>query len=141
MKKEIGDLVNIALDNLSLGRAWMMKTLQEKSDDSSRAMDFLNEAVTGLKESERDDFLPRALFARAECYRYQNEITKAQEDLKEAKEIAAFGNMKMYICDYYMEMGRLCMVKNKNREAKRRFKSAAKLVKEMGYWRRRRDLE
>nr|NIM14651.1 hypothetical protein [Candidatus Aminicenantes bacterium]NIM81381.1 hypothetical protein [Candidatus Aminicenantes bacterium]NIN87392.1 hypothetical protein [Candidatus Aminicenantes bacterium]NIO83696.1 hypothetical protein [Candidatus Aminicenantes bacterium]NIQ69626.1 hypothetical protein [Candidatus Aminicenantes bacterium] len=77
MKKANAPLLILALENLSLGRAWMMKSQKEGSSDFTRALDYLNRAVNGLRESGNQDDLPRGLLARAQCYRLMKQFAKA----------------------------------------------------------------
>jgi tetratricopeptide (TPR) repeat protein len=136
--KESGfSLLTFALDTLSLGRAWMMQAMEENSGDFSRAMAFLEQAVTGLRKASRNDFLPRALFARAGCYRRMKDFSKAGDDLDEAKEIAELGSMKLFLCDYHLEAGKLCRARGKETEAKQHFQTAQNMIQEMKYYRRK----
>jgi tetratricopeptide (TPR) repeat protein len=75
----------------------------------SQAQDYLNQAVDGMREANRQDYLPRALFARTLFYRVQNEFPKAWDDLEEAREIAERGEMKLWLVDYHLEACRLCL--------------------------------
>lgn len=138
-EKELGLLAN-ALDKFSLGRARMMRMQKEGDRDCSRVMDLVNQAVKGMHEAGRDDFLPRVLLTRAQCYRLQEKFPEAWNDLKEAEEIAEMGDMKLRLCDYHLEAGRLCKDEGKDADAEVHFETAARMVKEMGYWRRREDL-
>jgi tetratricopeptide (TPR) repeat protein len=134
-------LLSIALDNLSLGRAWMMQAKKEGSGDFHRAMAYLDRAAAGLREAGRDDYLPRALFSRAECYRLQNQFTKAGADLDQAREIAEPGSMKLHLVDYHLEAGRLCEAGGKSQEAEGHRLKAKELIKKTGYARRNGEAE
>jgi len=145
-------LLTIALDKLTLGRAWMMWALwalEETPDEPpqsdrlsrfSRAMNYLDQAVEGLRESGNQDDLPRGLLARAEYYRHNKEYEKAQDDLSEARDIAELGDMKLYLCDYHLEAGRLCHDQSKMEEAAENFRAAKAIVEETGYFRRKKEL-
>jgi tetratricopeptide (TPR) repeat protein len=84
-------LLTIALDTLSLGRAWLLKTVREEGRDFTRAREYLDRAVTGLREAGAQHHLPRGLLARAECYRFMKHYANARDDLNEAVEIAEMG--------------------------------------------------
>lgn len=129
-------LLDISLDNLTAGRAWLMQTLAENTGDFTKAMDYLHQAVTGLRKSGRDDILPLGLFARAECYRRQQEFKAAREDLQEALEIAQTGGMKLFLADYHLVAGKLCSAQGKQQDARSHFASAKKMMEEMGYGRK-----
>ena len=74
--------------------------------------------------------------ARAECYRQQQQFSKAWDDLNEALEIAESGSMKLHLVDYHLEAGRLCEAEGKHDQAVVHFKTAAKMIEETGYHRR-----
>jgi tetratricopeptide (TPR) repeat protein len=126
-------LLDIALDQLSLGRAWLMRTLAEKTGDFTKAMDYLHQAVAGLRKSGNQDDLPRGLFARAEGYRRQREFNAAWADLQEALEIARAGGMKLFLADYHLEAGKLRAAQGKQPDAAVHFATAKKMMEEMGY--------
>jgi tetratricopeptide (TPR) repeat protein len=118
-----------------------MKTVREEGRDFTRAMDYLNRAVTGLRESGDQDMLALALIKRAECYRYMKQYANAWDDLKEAEEIAEMGGMKLHLCDYHLEAGRLCAAQGKDKEAKDHFRIAKEMIEETGYHRRDKEVE
>jgi tetratricopeptide (TPR) repeat protein len=136
-----GDLLSNALDKLSLGRAWMMKNQKEESVDFKKAKDFLNQAVDGLREAGQQQYIAPSLLARAAFYRWQKQFSNAWDDLKEAKEIAELGSMKLYLVDYHLEAGRLCEAERKIEEAERHFEIAAKMIEETGYHRRDKEVK
>jgi tetratricopeptide (TPR) repeat protein len=131
-------LLTVSLDNLIAGRAWMIRAKHENSGDLSRALAFLETAVTGLRESGNQDDLPRGLIARAECYRRMGAFSKAREDLDEAEEIAETGDMKLYLCDYHLEAAKLCRDEGNETGAKEHFRTAGRLIEETKYGRRKR---
>ncbi len=106
------NLKDIALNNLTLGRAWMMAAEKDGNRDFHRAAAYLDRAVEGLREYGSQQHLPRGFLARAACYRLQGLFTRAREDLQEAKEIAEQGEMKLHLVDYHLEAGRLCLAEN-----------------------------
>jgi tetratricopeptide (TPR) repeat protein len=128
-------LLEIALDNLTLGRAGMMQAIEEGTD-FTRAEAHLDRAGQGLREAGAQEFLVSGLLARAECYRRQNQFSRAWDDLNEAQEIAELGSMKLHLVDYHLEAGRLCEAEGKTHEAKDHFNTPAKMIEETGYHRR-----
>jgi len=153
--KESLGLLDIALDKLSLGRAYLLEAVAEGrgqkpalsaaegTDDRglskrlAKAADFLNQAVDGLREAGQQPDLPLGLLARADLYRYQQRWEKAWADLEEAKEIAERGQMNLYMADYHLEAARLCLAQGgRLEEARQHYEQAAKRVKDMGYHRR-----
>ena len=128
-------LLEIALDNLTLGRAGMMQAMEEVTD-FTRAAEHLDLAVSGLREAGQQWFLVPGLLARAECYRRQQQFSLAWDDLNEALEIAESGSMKLHLVDYHLEAGRLCQAEGNKVGADEHFKIAAKMIEETGYHRR-----
>ncbi|MCG3155790.1 MAG: hypothetical protein DKINENOH_02398 [bacterium] len=155
-KKYLG-LLDVALDKLSLGRAFLLLALSEVEGQAlvettaralgapgqyfDQAREYLQQAVAGLREAGRQDHLPRALFARAACYRSQNEFALASADLEEAREIAERGGMKLWLADYHLEAGRLQGANGKGQEAREHLNIAARMIEEMGYGRRKPEVE
>ncbi len=125
-------LLDIALDQLSLGRAWMMQTLAEKTGDFTKSMDYMHQAMAGLRKAGVQHHLPRGLFARAECFRHMQEFKAAWEDLLEALEIAQLGSMNLFLADYHLEAGKLCKAQGKQPDARKHFTTAKEMMVEMG---------
>jgi hypothetical protein len=68
--------------------------------------------------------------------------SKAMDDLNEAKEIAELGSMKLFLCDYHLEAGKLCQEQEgKTQEAEEHFLIAADMIEKTKYHRRDKDLE
>ncbi len=113
----------------------------------TQARDYLQQAVAGLREAGTQHNLPWGLFARAACSRAQNEFALASADLEEAREIAERGEMKLHLADYHLEACRLCLAqseqgaKGKRQEAKAHLATAGDMIKEMGYGRRKPEVE
>ncbi len=140
------NLLDIALNKLSLGRACMMSALEKtpietppRSEKMSRAMTFLEEAVEGLRKSGNQDDLPRGLLARAEGYHYLKDYDRAMDDLAEALDIAELGGMKLFICDYHLEAGRLCHDQGMEKEAAEHLRVAKEVIDATGYFRREKE--
>ncbi|HLP59238.1 MAG TPA: hypothetical protein VK186_10430, partial [Candidatus Deferrimicrobium sp.] len=136
----------MALDNLTLGRARMMWAFAqtpgepppgERTARAFQAMTYLEQAVEGLREAGAQEFLARGLLARAECYRHMNHFALALDDLNEARDIAELGGMKLYLCDYHLEAGRLCAAQGNDAGAAEHSRAAGKLIAETGYGRRK----
>jgi tetratricopeptide (TPR) repeat protein len=118
------NLLDIALNKLSLGRVWMISALEKTATETpqhidmlSLGMTFLEEAVEGMREANHQEFLACGLLSRAEGYRYLKDYARAMDDLAEALDIAELGGMKLFICDYHLEAGRLCQAQGMEKEA------------------------
>ncbi len=141
-------LLDISLDNLTAGRAWLLHGLDPENKDKKeqegafkKAKDHLDQAVNGLRKSGNQDDLPRGLLARAEYWRTRQQYDLAEQDLAEAYEIAELGSMKLYLVDYHIESGRLCRAQSRDGDAQDHFQKAEALIEETGYHRRDREIE
>ena len=126
-------LLDIALDHLTLGRAAMMRAMDEPGGDLFPPRAFLEKAVTGLREAGAQEFLTRGLLARAECLRRMKSFDAARDDLEEAREIAELGDMKLFLCDYHLEAVRLCRDEGDETGAAEHERLAEELIEKTGY--------
>jgi tetratricopeptide (TPR) repeat protein len=159
----LSSLLTLALDRLSLGRAaHALASLAE----ARRTLDV---AVDGLRKAGQEDDLPRGLLARAACLRDMGEWSAAARDLKETREIAERGEMRLFLTDWHLESARLLLAqlprpatrttgmlwwsktvvepptlngeqKEMRRQAEEHVQAAAKLIEATGYHRRDREL-
>jgi len=141
-------LLHIALDKLSLGRAFLLEATDRSFAATgqyiTQARDYLQQAVTGMRESGEQIWLCRSLLERAAFYRLQNEFAPAWADLEEAREIAERGEMKLFLADYHLEAGRLKSKEQKaksKRQAEEHLAIAKEMIEEMGYGRRKAEVE
>jgi tetratricopeptide (TPR) repeat protein len=130
------NLLDIALNDLSLGRAHLLQALQEGSQDFTQAAKLLNQAVDGLRQAGQQYFLPLGLLARAELYRVQAEFDKAQHDIEEAITIAERGEMGLHLADCHLEYARLYLAMEDADMAREHLVIAIKMIEQMGYHRR-----
>lgn len=106
-------LLDIALDHLSLGRAYLLQASTSPSIPlqmgkiMEQATDYLHQAVDGLRKAGYQYYIPFGLFTRAELYRVQGDYRRAWDDLEEAHEIAERGEMGLYLADYHLGAGQL----------------------------------
>ena len=139
------DLLEIALDHLTLARAALYAAVLEGSSlDPCHAP--LQHTVDGLRRAGTQDYLPRGLLTRAWLRFLEGNRTgpeSAQSDLKEAWEIAERGPMKLFMADIHLHRARLFF-----REAEYPWGSPAAdlaaargLIEQCGYGRRKEELE
>lgn len=133
--KQSGSLLSIALDNLSLGRAWLLQARQEDGE-ILRAANFLKHAVDGLRQAGRLDILPIGLLMRAELHRLTGGYTHAQTDLEEAHRIANRGQMGLHLADCHLERARLWLALGKGDTAREHWATVKAMIEGMGYHRR-----
>jgi hypothetical protein len=161
-----GDLLSIALDHLTLGRAALYAAILglrsrrgEAAQTSSppptpeagqlgftSAATELDQAVSGLRRAGQQDDLPHGLLTRAWLRGLTGPRTgpeSAQSDLDESWEIAERGPMPLFLADIHLYRARLFF-----REAEYPWQSpqhdlaeARRLIFKHGYLRRKEELE
>jgi hypothetical protein len=112
-------LLDIALDELSLGRAEMGLGLSgcasadhaEARRAAGAARGHLDRAAAGLRASENHSYVPASLMARAAFHRALGNWDGAARDLDEIEEIATPGPMRLYLCDLALEQARLVLAR------------------------------
>jgi tetratricopeptide (TPR) repeat protein len=131
-----------AVEVLSFGRAILLETVREGTGDYEKAKGYLNEAIEALRgEGYYDQYVVRALLVRAGLLRLTNEFSEAWIDLAEAKEISDRAGMKLFVADYHLESARLLLAQGNAESAREHLSRAKQMVKEMGYGRRKREVE
>ena len=136
-----GVLLDIALDYLSIGRAYLLQAQREATNDYTEAADYLKRAIEELRESATLPFLPNGLLARAELHRVKDEFDRAQADLEEAMGIAERGSMGLHEADCHLEYARLYLARGEKERARESWATARAMIERMGYHRRDRDVE
>ena len=114
-------LLDIALNRLSIGKALMLQSVESNSSDFTEVEKYLNQAVNGLREAGRQDYLPSGLFARSSLSRHQKDFLKSWEDLDEAREIAEYGHMRLYLTDYHLGAAQVIKAQLANGKTKKEF--------------------
>jgi tetratricopeptide (TPR) repeat protein len=137
-------LLDIALDHLTLGRAYLGLALTASGDDRTaglaQAAEPLDRAVDGLRRAGQEDDLPRGLLARAALRRFRFDFPGTAADLTEVLEIAERGPMRLHECDAHHEWARLCRDQGDLAAAREHLARARVLVNETGYGRREREV-
>lgn len=162
------DLLNFALDHLTLGRAAFYEVVLAVGGSSLKTPKpelntSVDAAVDGLRRAGTRHHIPRGLLTRA-WLRFLNGVhtgpDSAQEDLDEAWEIAERGPMRLFMADIHLYRARLFgpvsgqsndeggieYPWNKNDDGSERapkddLAAARKLIEQCGYWRRKEELE
>ena len=161
-------LLDFALNSLTVGKTCMLQCVDNNSSDFTEAENYLNQAVNGLREAGTQHRLPWGLFARATLFRHQKDFLKSWADLDEAREIAEYGEMRLFLTDYHLEAcrnirkqltadspqptakayqiienGETLRLTKEEMQARFRehFKEAERLIKETGYHRRDGELK
>ncbi len=131
--KEQRWLLNIALDNLSIGRAHFLQAIHEKKYDFNRAAEHLNLAVDGLRRAGQQQYMPHGLLSRSELYIVRREFDKAQRDLNEAMTIAERGGMGLHQADCYLGYARLYLAMGDKGKARESLATAREMIVKMSY--------
>jgi tetratricopeptide (TPR) repeat protein len=134
-------LLDIALDYLSLGRAYGLQAQIEGTGDFNSAIKHLNQAVDVLRQAGMLEYLPLGLVARAESQRVRSEFDRARADLEEAMDIAERRGMGLHEADCYLQYARLYLAQGEKEKARESWARAREMVERMGYHRRDRDVE
>lgn len=135
-KQSLGGLLSIGLDHLSLGRAHAARLAAGHRTEVVPAREQLNQAVTSLRESGRQDYLPLGLIHRAALFRQLHEYPSAARDLDEVLLIASRGHMCLHETDAHLERSRLLLAKNDVQAARHELALAQTLIQATGYARR-----
>lgn len=147
-------LLDVALEHLSLGRAYLQQAASLRSVSTPRgeiaspptaarndealssAATHLRRAVDGLRQASDQEFIGRGLLAWAELHRFTGAFAKALNDLDEAFAIATRGGMRLHEADCHLEYARLYVAMNDTDKARAHFVKAKQMVEEIGYHRR-----
>jgi hypothetical protein len=118
------------------------------SDSGQQQIIHRNRAVDGSRQAGTQHHIPRGLLARAEYYRVTGALDKAKRDLDEAFTIATRGGMGLHLADCHLEYARLALAggvgtfdKTPLQNAREHLAIAKKMIAEMGYHRRDREVE
>jgi tetratricopeptide (TPR) repeat protein len=124
--KQYLGLLDVALDQLTLGRAHLQRAVEEtpprlplsgegqERRSLSEAEGRLEQAVAGLRAAGQQDDLPRGLLARAALHRHTHDFARARQDLQEVFDIADGSGMRLHLTDYHLEMARLLVAEEEN---------------------------
>ena len=153
--KSGGSLLDIALDNLSLGRAQPFTLLcPRQRTGAGRGGDAANLPLPrgGRLAAGGNTASHSARLARARgIYRITGALDKAKRDLDEAFSIATRGGMGLYLADCHLEYARLALAAERSNvetskrsnvdEAREHWKTAKEMIAKMGYHRRDKEVE
>ena len=122
-KQHLG-LLDVALDQLTLGRAYLQQALEDappnlplSGEKQAQAANWLEQAVAGLRAAGTQDLLPRGLLARATLFRHTHNFTRARQDLQEVFDIAEPSGMRLHLTDYHLAMARLLLEESKTQSS------------------------
>jgi len=130
-------LLAIALSRLALGRACLLRACRHGSADYSLPLAEFDKAIEGFHRAGAEFQLPRGLLARAEVRRLQGRLAAAGRDVREARETAARGQMKLREADCLLEMVRISIAGGDTHSVASTLENAQRMIDSMGYHRQR----
>jgi hypothetical protein len=133
-------LLDIALDHLSLGQAYLLQAQQDGPRYLDTALTSLENAVNGLRQAGQLDYLPRGLFYRAELHRACGDRERAWADVKEAMAIAEYRKMSLHQASGHLLSARLYLTQGEKDKARASWAKAKTLIEHTGYHRRDAEL-
>jgi tetratricopeptide (TPR) repeat protein len=134
-------LLDIALDNLSIGRASLLEAQHADTHYTAEATEFLQRAVDGLRGAGEVSHLPRSLLVRADLYRFNGDYERAERDLAEVHRIATRSGMGLHLADYHLESARLRLAQDDKDKAREHLTTAKEMIERMGYHRRDKEVK
>ena len=99
--KENNWLSDIALDQLSIGRAYFQQAMYQD------ALIWIDQSISIFHGAGYIDILPFSLLNRAALHRHTRDFARAQADLQEVFDITDYSGMRLHLTDYHLEMARL----------------------------------
>ena len=132
-----GWLLDIALDQLSLGRA----ALALDPSNPAAAAPYLQRAVDGLRHAGDQEHLIPGLLTRAELRRLELDLSAAERDLAEAAKLTRRSGFRLFDADVALERARLFVAQGRSDDARAALARAAELVEKMSYGLRRAEVE
>lgn len=134
-------LLSIALDQLSIARAYAAAAQYDPAVHREAAEQYLDTAVKGLQKAGDVIYLAKGLLARAHWRLHTGHLPEAATDLDEVYEIAESGSMGLYMVDWHIALSRLRRMEGKEAEAAQHKAEALRLIAETGYGRRQAEAE
>jgi tetratricopeptide (TPR) repeat protein len=129
-------LIDVALSNLSLGRAYLLEAQQAGTAASVKVGEFLQIALDGLRQATAMDLMPAGFLTRAEYYRLTSKFDLADRDLRDVWRIATRCEMALHQADYHLVSARLRFTQRNLDKAREHLTTAKEMINRMGYHRR-----
>ncbi|MFT3768823.1 MAG: hypothetical protein QM820_25545 [Minicystis sp.] len=133
---EAGRTLDVALGNLSLGRAHLLASQHGSDGDLAQATDYLRQASEGLRRAGAQEFVPLGLLARADLYAFTRDFSAARRDLDEAHRIATRCGFRLHEADAHLGYARLHLAEGNPIAATESLARARAIITDTGYHRR-----
>jgi hypothetical protein len=128
-------LLTIALDHLTLARVGLLRAiLTSPLPQPALALPQVAAALNGLRTAGAMNHLPRSLLTASLYHYIRSEHDLTRKHLAEAQQIAERGPMPLFLADVHLHRARMF-------RDKAELSLAAKLIRELGYGRRYKELE
>jgi tetratricopeptide (TPR) repeat protein len=129
-----GILLPMALDRLSLGQAHQLNR------HYSAAQAEFQEALTGLRESGRQDELSRGLLAQASLRLDMGSLELARSNIDEVIALSSRTGLRLFQADAYLLETRLHLRQGNRSRARESLAMARAIIEETGFYRREESL-
>ena len=129
-------LLDVALDHLSLGRAYLLAVQRGTAADLARAASHIQYAVDGLRRAGTQDHLPLALLARAGLHTHTRAFDLARKDLDETLTFATRCGFRLHEADAHLAYARLSLAEAHPALAADHLAKARAIIEATGYHRR-----
>ncbi len=120
-------LFAIAFDHLTLARTYQVLQHYQSADTE------FNLAVQAIQKSGKIEFMPEFHLARADFYLNQNDLTKAEADIKTANHTINRCGMTLYAADAALLQARYSLTTNNPEAANKFYNEAEMLIDQTGY--------
>ncbi len=139
--QDLQGLMDIGLNHLSLGRAYLAQGLAEGEGNLEMADENFKESVDFLRRAGRQHYLVLGLLGRAAFFRATRDWPAVHLDLEEALEWTQRSGARLYEADAHLEYARLHLAQGNKEKARTSLVKAREMIQEMGYHRRDREVQ
>jgi tetratricopeptide (TPR) repeat protein len=129
-------LLDLALNQLCLARAYLLEAQDTGSRDYSKVMTHLTTAMKKLRQSGRQDYLPQGLLTSAELWTAIGDFQRARVFLDETEAITMNNAMRLQVADCHLKRSILYLAEDDKAHARTSLTLARRIIETTGYLRR-----
>ncbi|WP_438022678.1 SIR2 family protein [Sorangium sp. So ce233] len=133
-------LLDIALNHLSLGRAYLLRVQRGMKDDLALSASHLEHAVGGLRRAGYQQHLAHGLLARADFHIHTRAFVAARRDIDEALSASMRCGFRLLEADAHLAYARLDLAETDRTPAREHLAQARSIINQTGYHRRDQEL-
>jgi tetratricopeptide (TPR) repeat protein len=138
------DIVSIAVDHLSLGRAHHLIARSSTRGASQQHIDqagtHLQRALEGLRRAGAQEMPPRGLLARAALYIHTSNLSAARRDLTETLSLSQRCGFRLHEADAHLGLTHLALAEHDPAAARHHLAAARAIITATSYHRRDAEL-